>query len=212
MSAVVEDLMTPVAICEADATLPEAEAMVALVPGLVLPLVDDRRFQRLVAEVDATAIARARREIGAEVCELRASDLARPPVACDVSDAPEAALAIMRAHGRLALHVVDRAGVLRGSVAFEQAYCSSDSVARDENGLAALRTALVAIVPEHLASSRTERRLHVAGDGYTSGAAQRAFAAADEPDRSDSAGDLHRDGLRDEAMVREAESGGFAGR
>lgn len=152
MKAVVADLMIPVPLCEADATVPEAEAMVALVPGLVLPLVNDFRTQRLVAEIDAAAIARARRELGAEVCELRASDLASAAMACEIADAPEAALAIMHAHRRSSLHVVDSSGRLRGSVAFEQAYRHSSSVARAENGLAALRTALVVAEPGLIAA------------------------------------------------------------
>ena len=137
-----EDLLRPAGAVEVDANLATLSEALRLAPGLVVPLVDDLRSMRLMAEVTQADLDAARRGSSADVCELRASDVSRPPVTCLLSDTPEASLAIMRSHERAVLHVVDSRGRLCGSLSIEDVFAWSDDVAREANAPAFLRTAL----------------------------------------------------------------------
>jgi hypothetical protein len=140
------DLLEPPGeVCEIDANLADVERALGVAPGLVVPVVEDRRSMRLVAELGADAVELARRRYGADIDWLRAADIAQPAVGCELADPPEAALAIMRAHRRTALHVVDAEGRLRGTVSIERMYLCSDPIARLENAPGSLRTALVPV-------------------------------------------------------------------
>ena len=148
----VADLLDPAGgVCEIAADLASLTDALRLAPGLIVPLVEDLASMRLVAELGADALSGARRALGGNVRELRASDLARGAVTCELSDTPEAALAIMRARRRSVLHVVDRNGRLCGSISIERAYLHSDPVARQENAPGSLRTAITATLPRFAA-------------------------------------------------------------
>jgi hypothetical protein len=147
--------------CEFDADLESVALALERAPGSVLPVLANRRTRLLVGEVSERCLEAARSSLGPDYEDLRASDIARPAVLCRLDDTPEAALAIMRAHRRWILHVVDSRGALCGFVSIEAVYANSDPVARAENAPGTIRLALAAVparVLEKTASTSRTRR------------------------------------------------------
>lgn len=97
--------------------------------GGSLPVISDWNSRRLLGQIDRATLEGLLADHGEAAHELSLDQAVTSAHTCWLTDSPEAALAVMRAHRVDVVHVIDHRGRLHGSVSWDEAYRYSDSIA-----------------------------------------------------------------------------------